>query len=133
MEQMPQYTKSHAQSGLKARLPKLECFPNQYDSGYEVTIEIPEFTSMCPKTGLPDFGFVSTDYVPQKWCVELKALKYYINGYRDVGIFQENVVNRILKDFVAAVKPRSALVRGEFNARGGLKTTVEASYPRRKR
>ena len=129
---MAQYTERHAKSGIKAGLPSLECFPNQYP-GYEVTVEIPEFTSVCPRTGLPDFGTVRIRYVPRKWCVELKALKYYVNGYRNLGIFQENAVNRILEDFVGAVKPASAVVTGEFNARGGLKTTVEARYPRGKR
>lgn len=126
------YTKAHAVSGLKTKLPSLECFPSQYATGYEVTIEIPEFTSVCPRTALPDFGVVTIRYAPRKWCVELKALKYYINGYRDIGIFQENAVNRILNDFVASVKPSWAVVHGEFNARGGLKTIVEARYPRRR-
>ncbi len=126
------YTQAHAAAGLKTKLPPLECFPSQYATGYEVTVEIPEFTSVCPRTALPDFGVVTICYSPRKWCVELKALKYYINGYRDIGIFQENAVNRILNDFVAAVKPAWAVVRGEFNARGGLKTIVEARYPRRR-
>ena len=128
---MAEYTDRHAQSGVKTKLPPLECWPNQYP-GYEVAIEIPEFTSVCPRTGLPDFGILRIRYGPKKWCVELKALKYYINGYRNVGIFQENAVNRILIDFVAAVKPAWVVVTGEFNARCGIKTTVEARYPRRK-
>ena len=123
------YTERHAKSGIGTRLPPLECWPNQYP-GYEVTIEISEFTSVCPRTGLPDFGTVRIRYGPRRWCVELKSLKYYVNGYRDVGIFQENVVNRILKDFVVAVKPAWAVVTGEFNVRGGMKTTVEARYPK---
>ena len=127
---MPQYTERHAKAGINAKLPPLECWPNQYP-GYEVTIEIPEFTSVCPRTGLPDFGFIRIRYMPRKQCVELKALKYYVNGYRHVGIFQENAVNRILKDFTAAVKPVWVIVTGEFNARGGLKTIVEARYPRK--
>ncbi len=93
-------------------------------------MEIPEFTSVCPRTGLPDFGVVRIRYMPRKWCVELKSLKMYINGYRNLGIFQENAVNRILRDFVTAVKPAWAVVNGEFNARGGIKTVVEARYPR---
>ncbi|MBI3318736.1 MAG: NADPH-dependent 7-cyano-7-deazaguanine reductase QueF [Candidatus Omnitrophica bacterium] len=128
---MAEYTKRHAEAGLKAKLPPLECWPNQYP-GYEVTIEIPEFTSVCPRTTLPDFGLLRIRYLPKKWCVELKALKFYLNGFRNVGIFQENAVNRILKDFVVAVKPRWAVVTGEFNARGGIKTFVEARYPRRR-
>lgn len=125
------YTARHAQAGARARLPALECWPNQHP-GYQVTIEIPEFTSVCPRTGLPDFGVVRIVYQPKRWCVELKSLRYYVNGFRQVGIFQENAVNRILIDFVRAVKPASAVVTGEFNARGGMKTVVEARYPRRK-
>jgi len=127
---MPQYTQHHAKAGVNAKLPALESWPNQYPA-YEIVLEIPEFTSVCPKTGLPDFGMVAIRYMPKKRCVELKALKLYINGFRNVGIFQENAVNRILKDFVAAVKPAWVMVRGEFNARGGIKTIVEARYPRR--
>ncbi len=126
----PLYTPRHAASGIQAKLPALECWPNQYP-GYEILIEVPEFTSVCPRTGLPDFGTVRIRYMPRKWCVELKALKLYINGYRSVGIFQENAVNRILEDFTAAVKPIWAVVTGEFNARGGIGTTVEARYPKR--
>jgi 7-cyano-7-deazaguanine reductase len=128
---VPQYTKRHAESGIRAKLPELECWPNQYP-GYEITIEIHEFTSVCPRTGLPDFGTVSIRYSPKAWCVELKSLKYYVNGFRNVGIFQENAVNRILGDFVKAVKPAWAVVTGEFNVRGGIKTVVEASYPSKK-
>ena len=124
-----QYTERHAQAGARARMPALECWPNQHP-GYEVIIEIPEFTSVCPRTGLPDFGTLRIRYGPKKWCVELKSLKLYINGFRSVGIFQENAVNRILNDFVAAVKPAWAVVTGEFNARGGMKTTVEARHPK---
>jgi 7-cyano-7-deazaguanine reductase len=127
---MVQYTERHAKSGVGAKLPPLECWPNQYP-GYEITIEIPEFTSVCPRTGLPDFGFLKIRYCPKRWCVELKALKLYINGFRSVGIFQENVVNRVLKDFVAAVKPVWVEVNGEFNARGGIKTIVDARYPKK--
>ena len=126
---MAEYTATHAKAGIQVKLPKLECWPNQYP-GYEVTLEIPEFTSICPKTGLPDFGFIRIRYMPKLKCVELKALKYYVNGYRGVGIFQENAVNRILEDFVEAVQPAWAVVTGEFNARGGIKTIVEARYPK---
>ena len=125
----PLYTARHAASGLQAQLPKLECWPNSFP-GYEVVIEIPEFTSVCPRTGLPDFGAVRIRYSPRRWCAELKSLKLYVNGYRNVGIFQENAVNRILNDFAAAVQPAWAVVTGQFNARGGIGTTVEARYPR---
>ena len=127
---MTEYTQRHARSGVGAKLPPLECWPNQYP-GYEIAIEIPEFTSVCPRTGLPDFGFLKIRYCPKKWCVELKALKLYVNGFRNVGIFQENAVNRVLEDFVAAVKPAWVVVNGEFNARGGIKTIVEACYPKK--
>jgi len=121
-----------ATSGLKERLPEIETFPNQFQ-GYEIKIEIPEFTSICPKTGLPDFGMITIRYVPQNMCLELKSLKMYILAYRNLGIFYENAVNRILEDIVKACHPLSATVRGEFNPRGGIKSIVEASYPRTKK
>jgi 7-cyano-7-deazaguanine reductase len=127
---MAQYTDLHAKAGVDAKLPVLECWPNQYP-GYEVTIEIPEFTSVCPRSGLPDFGVIRIRYMPKGWCVELKSLKHYIHGYRSIGIFQENAVNRILADFVRAVKPVWAVVTGEFNVRGGMRTIIEARSPRR--
>lgn len=122
------YTKSHAKSGLKAKLPKIAAFENQFPD-YEITVIEPEFTSVCPKTGLPDFGTITIKYVPDKHCLELKSLKMYFNAYRNVGIFMENSVNRILQDVVSACKPKSAYVLGDFNARGGIKTVVEAKYP----
>ncbi len=126
---MSDYTPGHAQSGLDAKLPALATWPNQF-SGYEITITIPEYTSICPKTGLPDFGTIHVHYVPDKWCLELKSLKEYINAYRGIGIFYENAVNRMLKDFVSACKPVSMRVRGEFTPRGGIRSTVEAAYSR---
>ncbi|OGP80091.1 MAG: NADPH-dependent 7-cyano-7-deazaguanine reductase QueF [Deltaproteobacteria bacterium RBG_16_49_23] len=125
---MRQYTEDHARAGIDAPLPKIECFENQFQN-YEITISIPEFTSICPRSGLPDFGTITIRYTPDKWCVELKSLKMYILAYRDLGIFYENAVNRILRDFVKASKPIRAVVTGEFNVRGGMKSTVEASYP----
>jgi 7-cyano-7-deazaguanine reductase len=125
---MKEYTNEHALSGIDTPLPKIECFKNQFKN-YEITISIPEFTSICPRTGLPDFGTITIRYVPDKWCVELKSLKMYILGYRNLGIFYENAVNRILRDFVKASKPVRAIVTGEFNVRGGMKSIVEASYP----
>ena len=121
------YTNEHARHGIDAKLPKIECWPNQY-KGYEITISVPEFTSICPRTALPDFGTVTIHYLPDKLCVELKALKYYILGYRNLGIFYENAVNRILNDIVKACKPKWCVVTGEFNVRGGMKTTVTAKY-----
>lgn len=124
----PGYTERHAKSGLTAKLPKLETWPNQYP-GYEITIEIPEYTAICPKTGLPDFGLIRLTYMPDRFCIELKSLKLYIHGYRNVGIFYENAVNKILADFVKTCRPVSASVTGEFTARGGLRSVIHAHYP----
>jgi 7-cyano-7-deazaguanine reductase len=127
-EFMPKYTNDHARSGISTPLPKIECFKNQFRN-YEITISIPEFTSVCPRTGLPDFGTITIRYVPNQWCVELKSLKMYILAFRNLGIFYENAVNRILRDFVKATQPVHAVVTGEFNVRGGMKSIIEASYP----
>jgi len=123
------YTPRHAQSCLDRRFPEIETWPNQFPN-YEVVINVPEFTSVCPKTGLPDFGVLSIRYMPDKYCLELKSLKEYLTGYRNLGIFQENIVNRVLEDVVRAVKPTWAEVRGEFRPRGGIGTAVIARYPR---
>jgi 7-cyano-7-deazaguanine reductase len=128
---MPDYTAEHARAGLKARLPKLQTWPNQFP-GYTITIRVPEYTSVCPKTGLPDFGTITIEYQPRKQCLELKALKMYLLAYRNLGIFYENAVNRILRDIVQATRPVWCVVRGEFTPRGGLRTTVEARWPRRR-
>jgi 7-cyano-7-deazaguanine reductase len=122
------YSERHAKSGLTAKLPRLKTWPNQYP-GYEITIEIPEYTAICPKTGLPDFGMIRLTYVPDQSCIELKSLKLYIHGYRNVGIFYENAVNKILADLVKACRPVSATVTGEFTARGGLRSVIQARYP----
>jgi len=121
--------KKEAEAGLKEKFPSIETFPNQFQD-YEIRIEIPEFTSVCPKTGLPDFGAITIQYAPHKRCLELKSLKMYILAYRNMGIFYENAVNRILDDIVAACRPVWATVRGEFNPRGGMKSVVEARFPR---
>ncbi len=128
---MAEYTEAHASSGLNAPLPPLETWPSQYPIDYSVTVTVPEFTSICPKTGLPDFAVLTITYVPDGRCVELKSLKEYLLGYRNLGIFNENVVNRVLRDLVAAAAPRSMTVKGVFARRGGIQTTVEASYPQR--
>ena len=128
----PEYTTEHARGGIRAELPRIETWENQY-RGYEITITIPEYTCICPRTKLPDFGTITIHYSPDKLCLELKSLKYYILAFRNVGIFNENAVNRILDDLVRACKPKWAVVKGEFSARGGMRTTVEARYPRRKR
>jgi 7-cyano-7-deazaguanine reductase len=125
---MTGYTDEHARSGIDALLPPLETWPNQFP-GYEITIQIPEFTSICPKTGLPDFGTITIQYVPDRLCLELKAVKSYMLAFRNLGIFYENVVNRILRDLVEACHPAWAIVRGEFNARGGMRSVVEARFP----
>jgi 7-cyano-7-deazaguanine reductase len=126
---MSEYTPQHARSGLDARLPDLATWPNQFRN-YEITIVIPEYTSICPKTNLPDFGTVTIRYLPDELCVELKSLKYYLLSYRNLGIFYENAINRILKDLVAACKPVTATVTGEFNVRGGMRSVIEARYKR---
>ncbi len=126
----PEYTSDHARSGVHAELPEIETWENQYPS-YQITIGIPEFTCICPRTGLPDFGVISITYVPNKLCLELKSLKNYIVAFRDLGIFNENAVNRILGDTVRWCKPKWAQVKGEFSARGGMQTVIEARYPRK--
>ena len=123
------YTEQHARAGVKAELPEIETWENQYP-GYEIEIAMPEFTSVCPKTGLPDHGELTLQYVPDKLCLELKSLKMYTLAYRNLGIFQENVVNRVLEDVVRACRPVSASVTGEFTPRGGVYTKITASWSR---
>ena len=109
----------------------LETFPNpRPERDYEIEIRCPEFTSVCPKTGLPDFGEILIHYVPDHACVELKSLKYYLIGFRDQGIFYEAATNRILDDLVAACQPRRMTVTGAFSVRGGMATKVVAQYPK---
>ncbi len=129
---MAEYTEEHAKAGLDTQLPELETWPNQYQ-GYQIKIEIPEFTSLCPKTGLPDFGKLTLEYVPGKLCIELKSFKLYVLAYRDLGIFYENVVNRMLADVVRTISPVTASLTGEFTPRGGLRSTVTAQYSRTER
>lgn len=113
----------------KLKTPKVEVWKNQYtDRDYVITINIPEFTCICPKTGLPDFAIITVRYIPDGFCIELKSLKHYEIFFRDIGIFHENVVNKFLDDLVRACKPRWMEITGEFNARGGIKTTVKAEY-----
>jgi 7-cyano-7-deazaguanine reductase len=112
--------------------PTLETFPNpSRDRDYEIAIRCPEFTSVCPKTGLPDFGEIRITYVPDALCIELKALKYYMLDFRNKGIFYEAVTNLILDDLVAACRPRRMTVVGDFTARGGITTTVTARYEKK--
>ena len=124
------YTDEHAEAGIEAPLPEIETWPNQFP-GYEIEIIVPEFTSVCPKTGLPDFGRITLRYTPDKLCLELKSLKMYGLAYRNLGIFYENVVNRFLRDVVSAAKPISATVTGEFTPRGGLHTKVTATWSKK--
>jgi 7-cyano-7-deazaguanine reductase len=127
---MPEYTEEHARAGIEARLPKLEVWPNQYP-GYVITTRYPEYTSVCPKTGLPDYGTITIQYKPRKACIELKSLKMYLLAYRDLGIFYENAVNKMLHDIVQAVQPEWCVVKGEFTPRGGLNTSIFARWPER--
>ncbi len=126
---MPAYTDAHARAGIDTKLPALETWPNHFP-GYEITIRFPEYTSVCPKTGLPDYGTITIQYTPNRSCLELKALKMYLLAYRDLGIFYENAVNRMLRDIVAAIRPVQCRVTGEFTPRGGLTTAVEARWPK---
>jgi 7-cyano-7-deazaguanine reductase len=98
------------------------------DRDYTVNIEFPEFTCVCPKTGLPDFATIKIEYIPDKLLIELKSLKLYFVSFRNVGTFHEDVINKILDDLTSACKPRQMKIVGEFNVRGGIKTTVEAQY-----
>ena len=120
------YTKDHARKGANTKLPAIQCWENQYKRDYLVKISLPEFTSVCPKTGLPDFGVITIEYIPAKLCLELKSLKYYLLEYRDMGIFMENIANKILDDVVKACKPKAARITGEFTPRGGLKSVIVA-------
>jgi len=109
------------------KTPKIEVWQNKYpDKTYTISIDIPEFTCICPKTGLPDFANIKIEYSPDKYCIELKSLKMYMIFFRNAGIFHEHVVNKILEDFIKVCQPRWAKITGEFNPRGGIKTTVIA-------
>ena len=132
MKKDRQYTDEHASAGVNAELPEIETWPNQYE-GYEIEIGMPEFTSVCPKTGLPDHGNLTLIYVPDQRCLELKSLKMYTLAYRNLGIFQENIVNRFLADVVKATDPLEATVVGDFAPRGGLTTRVRAVYKKSKK
>lgn len=132
MKRNRQYTDEHAHAGVEAELPAIETWPNQY-RGYEIEIAMPEFTSVCPKTGLPDHGTLRLIYTPLESCLELKSLKMYTLAYRNLGIFQENIVNRFLADVVKAADPVQATVIGDFSPRGGLSTRVTATYKRNNR
>jgi 7-cyano-7-deazaguanine reductase len=113
------------------KTPSIKTWKNEYsDKDYTIEVTTPEFTAICPKTGLPDFGTIQIAYIPDERCVELKSLKEYFLFYRDVGIFHEHVVNKILVDFVAACNPRRVEIVGDFHVRGGIKTVIRANYER---
>ena len=117
-----------------ALVADIETFPNRHPGrDYTIVHTCPEFTAVCPKTGQPDFGTIRISYVPDRECVELKSLKVYLQAYRDRGIYYEHVTNVILDDLVAAVRPRSMTVEGDFHVRGGISTVVRAEYAGRPR
>ncbi len=114
---------------LEWETPAIETFENIYhDNDYNITMTIPEFTCLCPKTGLPDFAVLRLEYIPEISCLELKSFKEYLLAYRDKGIFHENVVNKVLDDIVRTIAPRFVKLTGVFNARGGIQTTVVREY-----
>ena len=121
------YTAAHARAGLDAELPDIECFENRFPD-YAIDLSFPEFTSVCPRTGLPDFGTLRILYRPRRRCLETKSLKHYLNAYRNLGIFTENVVNRVLRDVVRDARPRWAVVEGRFAPRGGIEAVITASF-----
>ncbi len=109
-------------------MAEIETFDNPHPQrNYSIQHFAPEFTSLCPKTGQPDFGTIEIEYIPDKLCVELKSLKFYLQGYRNTGAFYEDLVNRVLDDLVSALSPRSMKVVGKFTPRGGMHSTVEAN------
>ncbi len=118
---------------MKKTVQILETFQNRYPKrNYTITITCPEFTSVCPKTGLPDFGTIVIEYIPDKLCIELKSLKYYLLKFRDEGIFYEYVVNKVLDDLVSVLKPKKIIVTGNFTARGGISTSVVSRFEKKK-
>ena len=123
------YTDDHAAAGLEIEFPAIETWQNQF-LAYEILVDDPEFTSVCPKTSLPDFGRITIRYMPREKCLELKSLKEYLFTYRNLGIFQENIVNQVLNDVVKAADPIWAHVVGDFRPRGGISTVVSAYFPR---
>lgn len=113
----------------KMRLPVIETWENEYpEKDYTINLEVPEFTCLCPKTSLPDFACIYIEYIPNKRCIELKSFKEYMTAYRGLGIFHEHAVNRILDDIKRSARPRYLKVRGVFNPRGGITTTVCCEY-----
>jgi len=111
------------------KTPAIGIWKNKYpDKEYSILLDVPEFTCICPKTGLPDFANIKIEYSPDKHCIELKSFKLYTIFYRNIGVFHEHVINKILDDFVSASDPRWAKITGAFNPRGGITTTVTSEY-----
>lgn len=111
------------------KTPEIEVWKNQYPQKiYTIVMDVPEFTCICPKTGLPDFAEIQIEYSPKDYCIELKSFKMYTIFFRNIGIFHEHLVNKMMEDFVAACKPRRAKITGVFNPRGGIQTTVIREY-----
>jgi len=114
---------------MEDKIKLLETFENEFPNrDYTIIHTAPEFTSLCPKTGQPDFATIDIDYIPDKLCIELKSLKLYLNSYRNEGVFFESVTNKILEDLVKVCSPRYMLVSAEFNVRGGISSVIEAEY-----
>ncbi len=114
---------------MEEKIKLLEVFQNQYPKrDYKIVHTAPEFTSVCPKTGQPDFGVINIEYIPDNLCIELKSLKFYLNSYRNEGIFYEHVTNKILDDLVSSCKPRYMQIKAEFNIRGGISSVITAEY-----
>jgi 7-cyano-7-deazaguanine reductase len=124
---MPDYTVEHARAGIRAKLPRLETWPNQFP-GYQITTRYPEYTSVCPKTGLPDYGALTIQYQPRKLCLELKSLKMYMWSFRNEGAFHEKVTNDILGKIVEVTRPRYARITAKWYVRGGIYTNVVAEH-----
>lgn len=115
----------------RLKTPRIEVWQNKYpNKEYIINLEVTEFTCICPKTGLPDFATIRIEYSPDKYCIELKSFKMYTIFYRNLGIFHEHAVNKMLEDLVRACRPRWLKITGEFNVRGGIKTVVTAEYKR---
>lgn len=117
---------------MQNKITLLEVFKNQYPKrNYLIKHFAPEFTSVCPKTGQPDFGKITIEYIPDKFCIELKSLKIYLNSYRSDGIFYETVTNKILEDLVKVSKPRYMKITADFNVRGGISSVIQAEYSKK--
>ncbi len=135
MKRAPRVCHTRAAAAILAAMPtqpskSLETFPNPKPArDYTIAFDCPEFTCLCPMTGQPDFATIRIEYVPDALCVELKSLKLYLWSYRNDGAFHEAVTNAILDDIVAAIRPRSAVVTGDFMVRGGIRTVVTARHP----